>query len=119
MGSDASYHVYTTPGGRPGTLAVTVSRAAYGGPDTLPGHVVVEIGPLATAPDGSARLRRVTVRRRWVVHALEKRTFRFRTPRPPFGAEIHIEPTFQPSQYGFPDVRQLGAQVGFRFVPSR
>ena len=119
MSADATYDRYTTPGRRPGTLDVVVSRASYGGPNDRPGHVVIEVGPIVTAPDGSAHLSRVTARRRWTVNALSERRFRFRTPRPPFGAHIQISPTFSPADYGLGDVRQLGAQVGFSFAPSR
>src|SRR5262245_5717382 len=117
MASAATYDRYSTPGGRPGTLRVEVSRAVWGGPDR-PGHVVVTIGPLATSRAGSARTA-VTARRMWTVHSLEERAFMLPTPPPPFEVQISIRPTFSPADYGSTDTRQLGAQVGFAFLPAR
>jgi hypothetical protein len=117
MGSAATYDRYSTPGGRPGTLRTEVSRAVWGGPDR-PGHVVVAIGPVATSPAGSA-MTAVTARRKWTIHSLEARAFELRTPPPPFEVRISIRPTFSPADYGGTDTRQLGAQVGFAFAPTR
>jgi hypothetical protein len=32
---------------------------------------------------------------------------------------VHIHPTFSPSQFGFADTRQLGAQVSFAYAPLK
>jgi hypothetical protein len=53
--------------------------------------------------------------RRWVVHSLAERTFTFDV-RPPVRVEVHIQPTFSPSQFGLSDTRQLGAQVSFSYA---
>jgi len=120
-GGDAGYARYSTPGGSPGRLAVSVSRAAWTGPDDKPGHVEIAIGPAVPSPSiGAGQLRRVTARRRWTVHALTQRTFVLPAPRPPFAVSIKIDPTFSPADYpGWADTRQLGAQVAFTFTPSR
>jgi hypothetical protein len=60
----------------------------------------------------NAKLVKVYDVRRWVVHRLAERTFTFDAP-PPVRVEIHVRPTFSPSQFGQPDTRQLGAQVSF------
>jgi hypothetical protein len=109
MGADAAYFRYATPRGRPGTVSVTLSRTAWGGPD-VPGHVRIQVIALhgAKAP--------VTTVRRWVIHSRRARVFELRTPRPPFEISVHVQPTFSPSKFGLPDTRQLGAQVGFGFA---
>ena len=108
MGADAAYFRYASPGGRPGTVSLTLSRTAWDGPD-VPGHVRIQVIALrgTKAP--------VTTIRRWVIHTRRARVFTLRTPRPPFEVSVHIQPTFSPSKFGLPDTRQLGAQVGFRF----
>ena len=35
-----------------------------------------------------------------------------------FRVEVHVDPTFSPSQFGAPDTRQLGAQTAFTYVPG-
>jgi hypothetical protein len=115
MGADAAYDRYA---GRAGTLTVSLSREAWGGPDK-PGRVVIEVGPIASGPDNLPTISRVTARREWTIHSRSHRTFRLPTPRPPFRARIHIEPTFSPADYGLGDTRQLGAQVAFGFAPTR
>jgi hypothetical protein len=113
-GSTATYTRFTSPSNRPGTLAVVVSRKLWSGPDA-PGRVRVIVGPLVRGPAGP-ELGKVTTLRTWVVHSGGERTFRLRTPPPPFRAEVQIEPTFSPSTYGSADTRQLGAQVRFEFL---
>jgi hypothetical protein len=110
MGADAAYLRYATPGGRPGTVSVTLSRTAWGGPD-VPGHVRIQVIALrgTKAP--------VTTIRRWVIHSRRTRVFVLRTPRPPFEISVHVQPTFTPSKFGLPDTRQLGAQATFDFAP--
>jgi hypothetical protein len=115
MGPDATYDRYS---GKAGTLTVSLSREAWRGPDK-PGRVVIEVGPIANGPDNLPTIDRVTARREWTIHSRSQRTFRLRTPKPPFRARIQIEPTFSPAEYGQGDTRQLGAQVAFGFAPTR
>jgi hypothetical protein len=115
MGADASYDRYE---GSSGELTIDLSRRAWPGPDK-PGRVRIEIGPLDLGPDGPPRIAHVTSSRTWIIHAQASRTFRLETPKPPFRAFVHIEPTFSPADYGQPDARQLGAQVAFGFKPAR
>jgi hypothetical protein len=44
-----------------------------------------------------------------------KRTFRLKTPAAPFRVRVGVARTFSPADYGFPDPRELGVQVAFRF----
>jgi hypothetical protein len=111
MGSTAAFSVFGSRGNRPVKMTVTLGRAGWGGTD-VPGHVRILVGKPSAA---SSKLVKVYDERRWVVHSLEQRTFAFDV-RPPVRAEVHIQPTFSPSQFGLPDTRQLGAQVSFGFA---
>jgi hypothetical protein len=105
MSSSASYNRYSakTP---PGRVLVSLSRAAWSGPD-VPGRVRIELV--------AAGKRRVVGR--WVIHRGGSRTFGVPTPPGRFGIAVLIAPTFSPSQFGRADTRQLGAQVHFTFEP--
>jgi hypothetical protein len=115
--ADASYSQYATPGSRPGTMAVSISRAAWRGPD-VPGHVTVRVGKLVIGPDKQPHLGRVTAVRHYVVHSGKGTIMRIPTPKPPIRVEVHVAPTFSPADFGIGDRRELGAQVGFTFVPG-
>ena len=117
MGSEASYQRFLTPGGRPGSLDVELARGSP--PTVAPGRVVVEVGPLVRAADGSMDLASVTARRTWSLYGNERHTIRLPTPPPPFGATVHVAPTFSPADYGLADPRHLGAKPIFIFQPSR
>ena len=39
------------------------------------------------------------------------RRFTLPTPGDPYRVEVHVGSTFTPADYGYPDTRQLGAQV--------
>jgi hypothetical protein len=112
MGEDASYLRFTTPGNRRGIVQLTLSRAAWGGPD-VPGHVRIQVSALRK---GKAL---TTTTRRWVIHSSRGRVFSLPTPRPPFEVTVHVQPTFSPSRFGFPDTRELGAQASFAFLTTR
>lgn len=115
MGPDATYDRYS---GGAGTLTVSLSREAWGGQDK-PGRVVIEVGPIAKGAGNLPTIERVTAKRTWTINSRSRRTFRLPTPRAPFRARVHIEPTFSPADYGQGDTRQLGAQVAFGFAPTR
>jgi len=114
MGADAAFSVFGSPGNRPVRVTVTLGRAGWGGTD-VPGHVRIVAGKPAAA---SGKLVKVYDVRRWVVHSLAQRTFEFDV-RPPVRIEVHIHPTFSPSQFGLADTRQLGAQVSFAYIPEK
>jgi hypothetical protein len=102
MGAEAAYTRYASSLGGPRTVDVTLSRRSWTGKD-VPGRVRIELvrGP------------RVIAARRWVIHAGEERRFSFSAPHGPFQVQVHVEPTFSPSQFGEADTRQLGAQISF------
>jgi hypothetical protein len=110
VGSDAWFTRFTKQAR--GHIAVTISRAAWQGPD-IPGRVSIVLSPR----HGSI-LGRALAMRSWVVHSGRTRRFLLPTPAKPFAVSVHIAPTFSPSTYGQPDTRQLGAQVSFSFEPG-
>jgi hypothetical protein len=106
MSSNATYSQFTAR--VPGRLTVSLSRAAWQGPD-VPGHVTIDLTTVAGKP---------LAIRTWVIHTGGTRTFTLRTPPRRFRVTVHIAPTFSPSQFGQSDTRQLGAQVAFRYRPN-
>jgi hypothetical protein len=104
---------------RPGgarTMHVRVSRAGWTGQD-VPSRVTIAAGPVKMT-DAGPTLARTTAKREWVVHSGLTRTFDIPVPRPPFRIEVQVSPTFSPAQFGQPDARQLGVQLGFEAVTS-
>jgi dolichyl-phosphate-mannose-protein mannosyltransferase len=112
-GADAAYSQYDGPPGRTGTIRVIVSRRAWAGPD-VPSKVEIDVKALRP---GRAASPRPVAPRSWVAHTGEERSFQIPAPQAPFRVRIHVDPTFSPSQFGFPDARQLGVQVSFHFEP--
>jgi hypothetical protein len=113
MGSDAALTHYAKPN-RSRRLRVRVSRERWTRASP-PGHVTIKIGPLV-AKNGQPAIGRVTSSRMLTVRSREARSSTLKTPKVPFRLEIHVEPTFTPSQFGLADPRQLGAQVDLRFA---
>jgi hypothetical protein len=117
MGAESAYNQYASPGDRAGNMVVRLGRWAWGGPDK-PGRVVIRVGTLVKGADKQPHIGRMTAVRRWRIHSLSRATFVIPTPRPPFRVEVTVSPTFSPSDYkGQSDRRQLGAQVGYLFIP--
>jgi hypothetical protein len=108
MGESASFSVFGSSEERPVRLRLTLGRAGWGGPD-VPGHTLILVGKPSSE---NGKLVKVYDTRRWIIHRLAQRTFTFDV-RPPVRIEVHVRPTFSPSQFGLPDTRQLGAQVAF------
>jgi hypothetical protein len=107
MGSDAAITRYTAAGKR---IRVTLSRTAWGGTD-VPGSVRLDVRRLTSDGNGAPSLSKPTAVRTWTIHSGAQKTFTLPAPAPPYRIELHIAPTFSPSQFGQPDTRQLGAQV--------
>jgi hypothetical protein len=103
MSADAAYTQFVVH--RRGRITVTLSRAAWQGPD-VPGHAKIDL----TTIDGKP-----LATRKWVIHSGRTRSFTLPTPPRRFRVTVHIAPTFSPSQFGQTDTRQLGAQVAFRY----
>jgi len=114
MGDNAAFSIFGSRGNRPVGIIVALGRAGFGGPD-VPGRVRIVVGKPAAA---SGKFVKVYSVRRWVVHSLTQRTFAFEV-RPPARVEVHVHPTFSPSQFGLPDTRQLGAQVSFSYAARK
>jgi hypothetical protein len=111
MSASASETVLWTPTMRPGKVKVVISRASWAGPD-VPGKVRITIQrPGATA--GTPPLATAST----VIHSHKERAFTLKAPAPPYQVVVGIDPTFSPSQFGFSDPRQLGAQVSFTPLP--
>ncbi len=120
MGGRSLYAQFSSAGKRPGWMRVLVSRRGWNGKD-VPGLVRVSVGPLriATGTQGNdLHLASVTEVRTWTIHSGKERAFLIRTPRPPFGVQVTISPTFVPQELDprIPDRRKLGATVAFRFL---
>lgn len=118
MSSASAYNRYTTPGDKAGSAVVTVSRAAWGGPDK-PGRVVISVGTLVKGADRQPHIGKVTAVRRWVVHTKGRRRFVIPAPAAPFRVEVTVTPTFSPADYeDSSDRRELGAQVSYDFIAA-
>jgi hypothetical protein len=106
-GPEATFRRFYGPE-RSGTVAVVVSRVAWGDKRTPPTQVTIGAGEPAGEP---------VVRERFVLHPGEERTFDVPVPPPPFRVVVTVGKTFSPADYGSPDTRQLGAQVTFAYHP--
>ena len=105
---------------RPGFAKVIISRRGWGGTD-VPGLVTIKLGKLVKGKDKQPGLGQVLETRRFWIHSREQRTFLLPAPRGPFRVQVTVSPTFVQSQLDprIGDVRHLGAQVGFGFLPLR
>jgi hypothetical protein len=117
MGAESAYNQYASPSGKGGNMVVRLGRWAWGGPDK-PGRVLIRVGTLVKGADKQPHIGEVTATRRWTIHSLSRATFVIPAPPPPFRVEVTVRPTFSPSDYeGESDGRELGAQVGYLFIP--
>jgi hypothetical protein len=110
----SSYSRFSTLGGRPGTIDVSVSRV--GGGSELFAKVEIRVGRLVIDEHHQPSMGEVMERRAWSFGDKEEPThvFTIPTPPPPFRVEVTVDPTFVPSES---DTRELGAQVAFGFRP--
>jgi hypothetical protein len=110
-----STYTYFRPGQK-GQLKVTLSRTAYNG-DAKPGHAKVQVSTVAIDPERGGPVQgKIYATRRVLVRNGQQQTLVFPVARTPVRVEIRINPTFRSS---VSDQRQLGAQVGFKFVPAK
>lgn len=116
-GERSAYSQFSTAGGRDGFLIVTVSRA--GGGKTLPANVRLEVGDLVIGEDTQPKLGAVELARSLQVPRELEHRFLIEAPPAPFRAEVRVWPTFSPHDLDSrsSDLRELGAQVRFNFVP--
>ena len=115
----ASYNRYATPGDRPSTMLVTVSKTGWCGKN-VPGKVLIQVGPLALGQQGDGVLERATAERRWVANSCKEKTFTIPAPPPPFHVQVTIDGTFVPHDLdpSQSERRRLGAKVNFTWVPG-
>jgi hypothetical protein len=119
-GSFSAYTRYSTEGNRAGRIRVTVSRAAWGGPNKT-GHVTVAIGPIVIGDDNQPHLGKPTEVKRFDIHSKDEIPVALKAPGPRFRVEVTITPTFVPHDLASDssDRRQLGAKVSYVFVAPR
>ncbi len=118
ISSEAAYNRFSTPGEQAGTARVTVSRAGFCG-DAPPGRATVRIGALKIGSDKQPAIGRTWTTRHVLVENCKSTTLELPVGKPPWRVTIHLKPTFKPSDYGISDGRELGAVVGFGFVPAK
>jgi hypothetical protein len=111
MGAIATYDRFTSSRqGRPRAIVV-LSRAGIAGP--APARARITVGALRIVA-GSASMGRIWSRQVGVVRDGSSRRFSLPARRSPYRVEVHLAPTFSPSQFGSAaDTRQLGARVTF------
>ena len=110
-----STYTYFKPGQR-GKLEVTLSRTAYNG-DAEPGHAKVEVSTVGIDPERGGPVQgKIFATKRTLIRNGQQETLTFPVARTPVRVEIRIKPTFRSS---VSDARQLGAQVGFKFIPAK
>jgi len=116
VGSDGSY-AYFGPGHPKGTAVVSVSRSGFCDPQAPGTHVTIRVGPVALDEQQKPVVAQATAVRRLFLANCAQKTIRL-PARPPFAVSVHVDPTVRPSDYGFSDSRELGAQVGWSFKPA-
>jgi hypothetical protein len=119
-GSSSAYTRYSSEGNRAGRVRVTVSRKAWGGPNKT-GHVTVAIGPIVIGDDKQPHLVTPTTVERFDIKSKREVSVVLDAPGPRFRVEVTITPTFVPQELAADqnDRRELGAKVGYRFLPAR
>jgi hypothetical protein len=115
IASDGAYNRFETPGHKAGIVRVTLSRLGFGGNAPF-GHATVKVGPVVIGPDKEPGLERLWATRHAIVKNGREVNLDIPVGKPPWRVEIHVTPTFKPSDYGVSDGRDLGAVVGFRFI---
>ncbi|MEX2211331.1 MAG: hypothetical protein WD689_06155 [Gaiellaceae bacterium] len=124
MGEFGAYNRFAE--GEGGVVVVTLSRTAFcPDPDVAPppARVRVTVGPLRIGLVNGER-QPVLADAPWAsrsgtVPNCEQRNLTLPVRGAPWRAEIQLEGTFKPADFGFPDTRTLGAMVSFRYEPAR
>jgi hypothetical protein len=120
MGATSSYTQYDVPPGETGRLEVVLSRSSWCGKD-IRSVAVVRVGPVTKTESLQPAIGRVTAEGSTVLHSCQSNTVVVPTPPLPWRAEVTIAPTFSPAAIDprLGDPRELGAVVGYKYVPSR
>lgn len=116
MSTSSWYYRFTSAGTTPGTAVVSLSRTAACG-DYAPSRITIRLSRLRIDTNGQPAAGRLLAVRHVLLRSnpCDARTVRI-PARTPYRIDVSADGTFQPSQY---DPRQLSAQVGFGFTPSR
>jgi hypothetical protein len=107
-------YTYFRPGQR-GTLVITLGRLGYNG-SAPPAHATVSVGTVRLDHNDNPILGRVQQRGRRDVANGTSETIRVPVAQTPVRVEVSIPDTIPPTSA---DPRDLGAQVGFRFLPAQ
>jgi hypothetical protein len=110
--------VHLGPGRPRGTVSVAASRAGFCNQSAPKAHVTIELGTVALNEQQKPVIGKVLVVRRRVLANCAQWVERL-AARPPVAVAVHVSPTFRLVDYGGSDTRDLGAQVGWTFTPSR
>jgi hypothetical protein len=120
MGQSSAYNRFAEAGR--GELVVTLSRIAFcPDPAVAPPapRATVTVGPVITRDDtGQPGIGRLWTTGERVVPNCEQRELRLPVGAAPWRAQVSLDETFKPADYGFPDTRVLGVMVAFRFEPA-
>lgn len=123
MGAASAYNRFAEAGS--GELVVSLSRTAFcPDPSVAPPapRVTVSVGALTFVPrDGVPQ---PAIAQPWssgsrLVPNCEQRELRLPVGPAPWRAEVSLDHTFKPSDYGLSDVRILGVMIAFGFEPAR
>ncbi|MEI8104871.1 MAG: hypothetical protein WCH31_03385 [Actinomycetes bacterium] len=98
----------------PGTVVIHLSRAGYRG-NAPPGHVTLTVGTVRLDSHQAPQIARLLATRRSLIRNGVAKVIRVHVEQTPVRVVIRITPTFRAAGS---DIRQLGAQVGFRYVPD-
>jgi len=123
MGAESAYNRFEASG--PGDLVVTLSRGAFCPAASIAppaAGVTVTVGSLVISKRNEQLQPGIeeqwATRRRHVPNC-ERREVRLPVGRAPWRAEVRVENTFKPADFGLPDTRILGVMIAFRLEPSK
>jgi hypothetical protein len=110
---------YRFSGGAHGHIVVTVSRA-HGGSTTSPSPIHILIGTLAVDANHQPQFGRVLTEKTDTIVAPATKTFVLPAPGAHFAVRVVVDNLFVPHDLNplDGDIRQLGAEVTYRFVPG-
>jgi hypothetical protein len=120
MGAEAAYNRFDVSGDGPGYARVSLSRETFCPEGVkLPGLIRIAIGPIGVGPDKQPALERVTGSETIYLPACGSRVVGLRAPDGPWRVEVRAQ-TFVPAEVDptLSERRELGAVVGFSFVPD-
>jgi uncharacterized membrane protein len=115
--ADSGYYRFSA--GARGHMEVTVSRAHWGGV-SVKSPVHVQIGTLRVDANHQPRLDHMTAEKTITIDRLETKVVKIATPGERFAVRVIVDTKFVPHDLdpNLSDIRQLGAQVSYRFVPD-